>query len=228
MRSYHFIPVLLLIVSSLLFGGCLNENRSVLRLREIHSIVQTRDSKAILSLLDANSMVYLNKIIEANGDISKLLAIGYPEGVSFSTAQLATPIPVEDYSREEKIEVFFLMLTMSNIPVFSWSELPHIIEDQSECCDPAFVMIGQKVADNTYISTKLNFTRENGELKLSLPSILKVRERLLTQDFTAFRDTFRPAITDTMSYEHRYIESLLSGDHEVIDEFRYKYQKPSY
>ena len=226
MHTYRLSKSIFLLSIPIFFfaSGCFKENKAVVRLKEIYPIIRSNNPDSILPLLDAQSIEYLDELLARQHDFEDLFSLGYSHGVPFSTASFYHGNSVDTMATSYRLELVFVMLSLANTPLFSWDKQPKVLEDQSKCCDPAFVVIAEEVSKNTFITSEIRFTREQGKLLLNLPSLMTVHERLLEQDFKKFRSQYSGTINDSESYESLYFESLSDGTYKSMEEFHYRIQ----
>ena len=185
--KYKYNTILVLLLIAILYS-CSNNNEIVMnKYNDVARIIKSGEYDSLMLELDENSINFVNFLTDtSNLDYNTIKAYAKPKKlVYFSTV----------YNKQfgdmmRKIggkNSFFLYLKFVQIPLFSNTDNVKLIEEQTTSGDENYVVLGTEISENTYITSKVNFTKNNnGELKLDLLSLLKLRERMLYQTYSKY------------------------------------------
>jgi len=182
----NYLDALFLLTATLLFFSCNSEEKKLLeKYKEIEKYATHQQYDKMLNELDQRSLAYISYVTDtANLSYEKLKKYG--DDLNLELTTLVYHHEIGDIIRQsEKPEVFFLLyLSMSGVPVLNWSSPPKLLEEKTETGNKNFVVVGTKINDNTYITSKVKFTPyTDGSYKLNLLDLMNYRERILFQSY---------------------------------------------
>lgn len=181
--KYYTLLILLTILYS-----CSNNNEIVLnKYNAISRIIKSNKYDSLMLELDERSISFVKFLTDtSNLDYTTIKTFATPKKLVYFSTVYNKQFGSLIREKGEK-ELFFLYLKLTNIPLFGNIDDLKLIEEQTISGDENYVVVGTKISDNTYITSKVNFTKNNnGVLKLDLLSLLKIRDRILYQTYLKY------------------------------------------
>jgi hypothetical protein len=184
MHKYLFLFTLFFLISC-----SRNEEKDKLieTYKKLHKVINSGTSEEIYEHLDAKSKAYVDFINEGGNQEFEVMkkygqSVGYP---------LFTMVYHNHYIKmltksEIKLQQFVLFLRFSEVPMFNAFQKSKILEDQISTGNDNYVTIALEVGKNTFVSSKLKFTKEDGKYKFNLLEMLNFSEKKFNQQFKKY------------------------------------------
>lgn len=227
MQTYKYFLWLCLSVFIL---SCSNEKEQLINeYKAVQKLIKDANYDSLYLQLDRRSLEYIDFVTDTvNLNYENLKSIGNQEKLTLFTLVYNSQIGFmlnEDV--KTNIEVFFNYLKISGVPMFNVLSEQKILEDQTEASGKQnYVVVGTKVNKNTFISSKIRFSKTPDRYyKLNLLSLLKMREKILNQQFKQYKRSLSYEEKKNLNTADEYLKKFLEDRHlpeNRLKEIRYR------
>ena len=207
--------ILLLIGLSVLLFSCSNDKELILNeYKKVEELIKNRSYDSLMLKLDNKSVEFVQYLSDtSNLNYPTMKTFGEANNLKYFTTvynqQWGSEIRKEENSLFTNQDYpFFVYLELNNLPLFGLFSENRLVEDQTVVGDENYVVLATEAADNVFITSKVSFTKDaQGEFKLDLLPLLKLRNRVLFQSYTQFYSSLGTMIEESSTRELKYRSS---------------------
>lgn len=183
------MPKYLFLFALFFLTSCNNEEKDQLikAYKELHKVIKSGPSEEIYDHLDAKSKEYVDFINEeANQEFEVMKKYGQSVGYPLFTMVYHNHYMKMLTKSEIKLQQFVLFLRVNEVPMFNAFQKSKILEDQISTGTESYVTIALEIEKNTFVSSKLRFTKEDGKYKFNLLEMFNFSEKKFNQHFKKY------------------------------------------
>lgn len=162
--------------------------------RVVNRLIENHEYDSLLTRLDEPSLEFINFMTDPSSfSFQSMMRFGQERDLTLFTSVYNHVFATHIDSSDSKHETFFTYLMLERVPMFDLFAEPKLLEDKTNVGNnDNYVVVGTKVADKAYITSKMRFTESlDGTYQLDLLSLLKMREKLLRQQFSQYKRRIR-------------------------------------
>ena len=219
----------LIIVTSFFLLSCNGEKHKLLEtFKQTEQIIKSGSAKEIYDNLDQKSKDYVDFVTDSNNQ-DYLTMKQFGESVDYP---LFTTIFHKSYSEEmlagkNNMQAFMLYLKFSQIPVFSSFQETKLMEDETKVGKENYVTVGLKVGKNTFVTSKVKFTKEGDSYKFNLLGMLNFSERMYNQQFKKYMQNYGLEKVKGSKYTYKSGKKIVYPD-DMLLSFLENMHKPEH
>lgn len=176
---------LLLFLSLALLSCNHNKQQLIDEYRSISSLIEKKEYSEVLEKLDAESLQFIEFLTDtANLTYETMKRFGDSKNLTMFTTAYNHVVGDVMQTENGNKEFFLMYLGITEVPMFSVLTKITLLEDQTKVGSENYVVVGTKINQTTFLTTKIHFTKStDAQYRLNLLDLLKFREKLLRQAY---------------------------------------------
>lgn len=206
--------------------ACNNDkNQLVEEFKAINQLIEDQEYETLYNKVDFQSKEYISFLVDSlNQDFNKAHAFGVSKNLKYITIDLMNT--VGNLKAYDDPNFLFTVFVFSGIPLFGPFQTTELREEQTVTGAENYVVLAKKVAENTYITSKVYLSKDpaDGEYKLNILSLLKTNNKILGQQYNNYLKIKRADASFPNSKEalQQFYEEKANTDEYDLKELKYK------
>jgi len=176
------------ILCFLMFSRCIFEKmKLVKKYDQIKSLIEEQRYEALINTFDSRSKAYIELITDTSFmDYDKINRFAPEFNMLHISSQYFFFIGEDLKDPSETASAFFFYCKLKNVPLYDLFGTYKVVESETKIGDENYVTVARKVQENTFLTKKVNFIKEQGEYKLDFLSLFKRTEKEMKRQVNRF------------------------------------------
>lgn len=230
----NFLKAGVLFIAILSFFSCENKKDKLIKdFDKVYRYIDTNNYDSLLLNVDAASIDFIDYLSDtSNLNFEDMKKFGDKHNLPLFTTTYNEEFGKLSRTTDGDKNTFFTYLSLSGVPLFNLMSKPKVRDQKSKVSkEETYVVVGTKVNKNTYITSKIRFTKGADEnYKLNILSLLKMREKILRQQFNNYVKVYQRNNRDkdlrklsTDDYLRDFLKNMDKKEYE-LNELKYRLQ----